>query len=65
MLKNATKERPFLIGGLDLSYIPNRNDVAICGYTIYAYEGRNKQGQKSLKMIYKSNKPCQLTVPYR
>merc|ERR1711970_1601985 len=54
-LKNATEERPFLIGGLDLSYIPDRKDVAICGYTIFAHEGRNKDGQKSLKMIYKSN----------
>jgi deoxyinosine 3'endonuclease (endonuclease V) len=60
-LTNATPTCPFLVGGIDLSFIPNTGDKsAICGYTIMAYRGP----ELDLIQVYNVEISVQLEVPY-
>ena len=61
--KNASELRPFYIGGLDLSFFASKttDDVAICGYVVLAFEGRRGE----FRMVYRTNRPCQLKIPYK
>ena len=58
----ASVTKPFYIGGLDLSFFTNCDKKAVCGYTIYSYEGPKS---KKLKLVYQNTRLCQLTIPYK
>ena len=55
---NASKSRPFYVGGLDLT--PVESEV-ICGYVIYKFEGRNSKP----RLVYCDSARQKVSVPYK
>ena len=50
-----------ILGGLDLSFFPKCDKKAICGYTIFAYEGK----KENIKMVFQNTKICLIEIPYK
>ena len=55
---NASKRRPFYVGGLDLTPV---EDEVICGYVIYKFEGKNVKP----RLVYCDSARQEVSVPYK
>ena len=44
-----------------MSFFPKCDKKAICGYTIFAYEGKNE----NIKMVFQNTKICLIEIPYK
>ena len=60
-LNNATPEKPFLVGGLDLSLIGESQSEMICGYVIFSF----KTPQSDPKLVYCDWLKHKTTVQYK
>ena len=64
-LLKATAQRPFLVGGIDLSEIIGSKNTFICGYTVYAVTHGTTEGRPNLMKVYSDARKFITQVPYR